>query len=588
MAVPARTKPRGRFRGVPPDKELSSGPVNRTGTVALLLAALWVAVGARAEPADMDAGSAPEVPNAPGLPATSLARSDPEADALAFAGDGAWAESGADVEDADAATEAGERALATDDASAPGEEPTLPESTAAESALEPAAVLPPAEPEPAILPIVAERTQTATETLPPIRREDRSAVVIGTLLGLLALIALAYLGGHPRVQELERRLGVSQVITAGFPFVLLGLVARHPRVGLLSDALLSDLSPLLRIGLGCIGFTAGFRFSAQFRAGAAPEAIRLTTWVTAVPFTLVASVSGAALLTMSGELGGAALRDPVFIRDALILGTAGAMTAKTSGELFGADDVARLLGRVLRLEELAGIIGLAVVASYFRPQVGVSWQLPGTAWLLLTIGLGATLGLIAYLVFKRPQQGPEFVVLTLGSIGFGAGMAGYLRLSPVVVAFIAGTCVALLPSQHKDRIRTALRRLERPIYLLSLIVIGALWQVDDWRGWALVPVFTGARFLGKWLGALGGERYSGATLSAEERRALAVSPMGALAIAIVVNAQLLYPGGSISPIVAAVIGGAILTEITVQLASRRSPTGRGPTTADAGQAEPSP
>src|SRR5690606_22115686 len=105
---------------------------------------------------------------------------------------------------------------------------------------------------------------------------------------------------------------------------------------------------------------------------------------------------------------------------------------------FGADDVGRLLGRVLRLEELAGIIGLALVASYFRPQIDVSWQLPGTAWLLLTIGLGATLGLIAYLVFKRPQQGPEFVVLTLGSIAFAAGMAGYLRLSPVVVAFIAG------------------------------------------------------------------------------------------------------------------------------------------------------
>ena len=40
--------------------------------------------------------------------------------------------------------------------------------------------------------------------------------------------------------------------------------------------------------------------------------------------------------------------------------------------------------------------------------------------------------------------------------------------------------------------------------------------------------------------------------------------------AIVVNAQLLYPGGSISLVVSAVIGGGVLTEAFVQFASRRS------------------
>lgn len=428
--------------------------------------------------------------------------------------------------------------------------------------------LPPAPPDPQIAPIVIGR-EAITEP-PPVSSEDRPQLVIATLLGLLALLALAYLGGHPRVQALERRLGVSQVITAGFPFVLLGLFARHPRVGLLSDALLADLSPLLRVGLGCIGFVAGFRFSAQFRAVPSTEVMRVAACATAIPFALVSFVSGGLLLLLSDDLSAASLRDPVFIRDAIILGTAGAMTARTSTALFRTDDAERLLARVLRLEELAGIVGLAVVAAYFRPRGAVTWQLPGTAWLLLTVGLGTTLGLIVHLIFRRPQEGPEFGLLTLGSIGFGAGIAGYLHLSPVVVAFLAGTCLALFEQTNKDRIRAALRRLERPIYLLSLIVIGALWQVDDVRGWILAPVFTAARFAGKWLGTWLGARYAGTTMSTYERQALAVSPMGPLAIAIVVNAQLLYPGGSISPIVAAVIGGAILTEIVVQLMSRRA------------------
>jgi hypothetical protein len=44
--------------------------------------------------------------------------------------------------------------------------------------------------------------------------------------------------------------------------------------------------------------------------------------------------------------------------------------------------------------------------------------------------------------------------------------------------------------------------------------------------------------------------------------------MGPLAIAVVVNAQTLYPGGSVPQIVTAVIGGAFLTELLVQLRGR--------------------
>jgi len=427
--------------------------------------------------------------------------------------------------------------------------------------------LPPVETPPRIAPIVNEPHVAPPKDV-PVATADRPVVLIKTILGLFGLIALAYLGGHPRVLALERRLGISQVITAGFPFVLLGWFVRTPTVGLLNDHLLRELGPILRVGLGAIGFVAGFRFSLQLRPS--PEIIRTAAFATAVPFVFVALSSGLLLLWMSGDVSSAAIRDPVFLRDALILGTAGAMTARSSTGVFRADDARGVLGRVLRLEELAGIIGVALIAAYFRPLVGVSWQLPGTAWLLLTLGLGFTLGLIAYFILNRSHEGPEFALLTLGLIAFCAGTAGYLRLSPIAIAFIAGACLLLLPELSRQRMREALSRLERPIYLLSLIVIGALWQIDDWRGWALVPVFTGARFFGKWAGIELGARLSGQALTPEQKQVLTIAPIGPLAVAIVVNAQLLYPGGSISPIVASVIVGGVLTEVVVQYVSRRA------------------
>jgi Kef-type K+ transport system membrane component KefB len=434
------------------------------------------------------------------------------------------------------------------------------------SAAKPAIVLPPAPPAPRIAPIVDEPAALLMEE--PVAASDRPAVLSKTILGLLGLITLAYLGGHARVVALERKLGIAQVITSGFPFILLGWFARTPSVGLLTDELLTQLNPLLRVGLGYIGFAAGVRFGTRLPRGL--PALRTVAAVTTGPFALVALFSGLVLLLMSGDLSSAALRDPVFLRDALILGTAGAVTAPTSLAIFRADDPDGAVKNVLGFEEAAGILGLAIIAAYFRPQIGVTWQLPGTAWLLLTLGLGASLGVIAFAVLKRPQQGPEFVLLSLGLIGFSAGTAGYLRLSPIVIAFLAGTFLVLLPDLPRVRLREALSRLERPIYMLSLVVIGALWQVGDWRGWVLVPVFTISRLLGKRLGLSVALRTSHLRLEPDQKLAMTMAPIGRLAIAIVVNAQLLYPGGSISPIVAAVIVGGVLTEIIVQIASRHA------------------
>jgi hypothetical protein len=430
------------------------------------------------------------------------------------------------------------------------------------------APLPAVEPDPALAPVIEGLAPSVAPE--PVAPAQRSGVVIRTILGLLALMVLAYLGGDRRVLAWERRLGISQVITAGFPFVLLGMLARSGSVGVLTDAILAELSPLLRLGLGWIGFVAGIRFDTRMFQGLPARTLRIVTLTTLLPFAFLVGASAGLLLLFSPrpfEPG-----DPVFLRDALILGTAGAMAAVTSTRSFRGDESKSVVSRVIRLEELAGVIGLAFVAAFFRPQ-SATWQMPGTAWVLLTIGLGATAGLLVYAILQRRTEGADFLVLTLGSISFAAGAASYLLLSSVVVTFIAGVVLANFPGAYHERLREMLFRLERPILLLSLVVVGALWQVGDWRGWVLMPVFMLLRLAGKWLGtrlALGEDDLD---LAADERRAIATPPLGPLAIAIVTNALLLYPGGSISLIVSAVIGGGVLTEVFVQLASRRRAAG---------------
>jgi hypothetical protein len=160
------------------------------------------------------------------------------------------------------------------------------------------------------------------------------------------------------------------------------------------------------------------------------------------------------------------------------------------------------------------------------------------------------------------------MVLLLGSICLSAGLASYIRLSPIAVCFIAAVLLFNLPGDFKEQVRLVLARLERPIYLVFLTLAGALWQVGDWRGWALLPLFVAARLIGKWLAmALWRVRALG-EMSDEEQSRLAIAPMGALAIAVVVNAQDLYLGPAVPWMVTTVVGGAIVTELVVQLIAR--------------------
>jgi Kef-type K+ transport system membrane component KefB len=266
----------------------------------------------------------------------------------------------------------------------------------------------------------------------------------------------------------------------------------------------------------------------------------------------------------------------IFLRDAMMLATAGAMTAYSAPKLLemrgAAGATVDRIFSIVTLEQLAGFVGLLIVAAYFRPQdSAVTWHLPGTAWLFITLGMGTTVGAVIWAMLARVSAGPEFSVMILGSICFTAGMASFLRISPLVVCFIVGLILVNLPGTSKEQIREVLNRMERPIYLLFLLVAGSLWDIQQWQGWALMVLFVLARLAGKWLAVMVCKWRLSGGLSPDERRTVIFSPIGALSIAIIVNAQDLYFGSTVSWMVTAVIGGAIVTEVIVQIASRRNP-----------------
>lgn len=398
---------------------------------------------------------------------------------------------------------------------------------------------------------------------PPASAES-TLFALKLIFGLAALLALVYIGGHPRTLRLQERLGLRGIILAGFPFVALGVIASLPQIDILGSNVIPKLRPVLQFGLGWIGFIIGAQLDIRVLDRVPRGTAQLILIEALAPFAVTATACGA---VMFGAFG-LSPSDIAAWRDIVLLGAAAAMTAprkfhgfanRTWFEGRGADV---LLGQ---LDEIVGVIGLLFIMAYFRDDSASTWQLPRTAWLFVTVGLGVMIGVLIFAAIRLPRSNAEFLAMVLGAVAFASGLASVLRVSPIVICFIAGVLITNFPNDQREGVFRILNRLERPIHLLFLMIAGALWSVFDWRGWALVPLFIACRIAGKWLGVVITRASVGSVLPVEftTHRQL-VLPMSTLSIALVVSIERFRDLG-LNWVVTAVIGGAAVTELIVSL-----------------------
>jgi Kef-type K+ transport system membrane component KefB len=433
--------------------------------------------------------------------------------------------------------------------------------------------------------------------------------VARVVIGLFVLVALAILAGHPRVAGFEKRSGISMFASTGIPFLALGALARLPQVGILRDDVVRDLRPLLEFGLGWIGFRVGSQFDVRELDRLPQGAGRLLGMQSATAFIAASAGSMGALWLVGRSLGSN------IIRDGLILGACASVSAPSGARALEAAGVvsaegSRMIRKIVLLDDVVPIAVLALVTAIFRPLDAATWRLPALGWVFVQIGMGAALGALTVAMMRAAKNINEEIALTLGAIAFAAGMASYLGFSPLAVGCVAGVIVVNLSTEEENAIFGAkLRDLERPIFMVFFAVAGSLWDIRDWRGWAVIPLFVLARLFGKLGGARAafladrqtmaeaarqGKTESDADTSQRVARAsfiphtglldprslgIALIPASAVSIAVVISARHSYPDSIPAWLETIVIVGAIATEVLFQFVvptTRRGPPGSGP------------
>ena len=361
---------------------------------------------------------------------------------------------------------------------------------------------------------------------------------IKAVLVVLGLLLVAAIGSSKALGE-SKNLGLKLLAKTSLFFLILGAIVGPQGLELIDTSVLRQLSPIVVVGLGWIGFLYGNhleyqdlrKFRAQLFWTAFGEAL--------VTFTLV----GLAFWLLS-YLKVVTLDPLAFV----LLASTSACTAPVRRFLTrDSEDEAtyKLAHFCSELDDLPGLVALGLLFSFSPPQVGPSVVLSIVFWFFVHLLIGLVFGWVTDFLYHsiesaEGQTDPgELTLVFFGMLCLSSGFAAYLDLSPLFVGVVSGVVFANI-SDHSDTLATALAEREHTVYVLFLMVSGCYWPFQGFSAWLPLAVYIAVRLLGKVLGSLFSRRVflsdeDFESAFASDRFGLALIPQGGLAIAMVVS-----------------------------------------------------
>ncbi len=297
-----------------------------------------------------------------------------------------------------------------------------------------------------------------------------------TIAGILFLAILA-LAGHRKsfVKLLPSRAGRFFFLT-GTEFLLVGYLLGDSFLGVLDPATLERARPFLIVGLGWIGLLAGIQLEGK--------ALRMFgrasyLWILLYGCFLLLFVSAGlhALLRVWFPA------DPHLGLAVSVLAVTALCTGQTSMALWmqQASKQKRPLGIVLQfvasINDVIAIVLFGVLIGFHQPAGGgFGLSLPPLEKLAFSLLLGTLMGLLLLMLFRARLGEADKVLIVIGLVLFGGGAAYLLGVSPLLIHLIAGAVLANF-SLKSDETFHLLMRIERPLYLIFLMIAGAYLRI---------------------------------------------------------------------------------------------------------------
>ncbi len=372
-----------------------------------------------------------------------------------------------------------------------------------------------------------------------------------TLL-LVGLVVFAFFVGHVLNRYVSRYVALS-----GAEYLIVGaLIGPQLPPRLVTADSLEKLVPLMSLLLGLTGFLVGLRArhtfgSARYMVVGTLGSVGTLLAVAGASATLAVALGfGRGTETVSEPLlawGNWVLEvyaSPNQLYLGLALGSAAAVATSglllTIGENLKAKSATfELLRTSSVVSQLLAIVTIGVVLAVARGETASNIAALGPwGWVAGAIGLGLVCGGCFALFIGSETSTSRIFLATVGTVTFASGVGSAMGVSPLFVNLVAGLAVGVF-SRHERALRKELDRLQHPIFVLLLILTGALWTPAPAILWSFPLIYVVVRLLaGRLLLRLATRALTNIN---PDRIGSGLLAQGTLAVAVAVDFSLQFP-----------------------------------------------
>lgn len=381
------------------------------------------------------------------------------------------------------------------------------------------------------------------------------------IFALLLIILLAFSGYHMTFRRFRLPLFAREFYLTGTEFLFLGLLMGPLFLNVLDTQTIQGLKPLEGLLLGWIGLLVGFQFEWSKLRRFPFEYIASALLATFIPFSVV-FLGSLGVLSLPGTIPGI-----INVIISLTLASAAACTAQTGLVLQPSLNVSRYrdLVRLLRFVSSfdgAGAMLIFALVFIFRAIMmsDMSWWAEALRITLISMGGSAGLLCLFQLLLTRRYEDSELLLIVIGMVVLSCGAASLLRFSPLLTNFAIGIGMVNI-SREKERIFNILIRIEKPVYLLLLVFLGASWEMDSVWLVALAGLYGLCRLGGKWLAGLIISRLHSDPGQYPPYMGFGLLAQGGLPVAILVEFEQQFPYEFTAPVICTGILAVIYNDI---------------------------
>lgn len=385
-----------------------------------------------------------------------------------------------------------------------------------------------------------------------------------TLIVFIAVAALSVLASNQRLLQAGRFFNLAQLAASGLLFLVLGAALGPGGLNVVYAEEVLQARPLLALGLGFAGLLVGMNLEPQLL-----RALPARVWAAA------ATQSGFASLAVFAPIGALIVFTSGFdltvaLGAAAILASAASVSSSHFAVLwYRSGKLDRLRGLsvslIAMLDDLMGIAVLAVALILgAHATVGL-----GAGLVTLAMLLGMVCGALTAFLLHR-SEGAESTAVLLGAVGLVSGAAAFLKVSALIAGLACGFTLAVIGGSKIANAYKAIARVERPLYLVLLVLIGAHVSVRDAYAWAILPAFVALRVAGKIAGGRVATRVAGNTLHLPKDVGYALIGQGGLSLCVLIEYLVLVGGRSAQIVFDVGVVAAILNEILGSRTFRRA------------------